>query len=113
MDVKSATGQFVARGYYNPRTDIAIRILTHTQDETIDEAFLQRRVSAAARLAEKKVLPTPPLPLVTATTLPLPKDGPTPRGAFDDGVVALMGFSFMAGFHRPCPGRTTGFSPRR
>jgi 23S rRNA (cytosine1962-C5)-methyltransferase len=52
VDVKSATGQFVARGYYNPRTDIAIRILTHTQDEAIDEAFLQRRVRAAAELRQ-------------------------------------------------------------
>lgn len=52
VDVKSATGQFVARGYYNPRTDIAIRILTHAQDEAIDEAFLQRRVSAAAELRQ-------------------------------------------------------------
>src|SRR5713226_7585798 len=50
VDVKSSTGQFVARGYYNPRTDIAIRILTRKQEETIDEAFLQRRVTEAVAL---------------------------------------------------------------
>src|SRR5205823_6612351 len=36
VDVKSATGQFVARGYYNSQTDIAIRILTHNPEEAID-----------------------------------------------------------------------------
>src|SRR5437588_12494827 len=44
VDVKSATSQFVARGYYNPQTDIAIRILTHNPEEAIDAAFLQRRI---------------------------------------------------------------------
>lgn len=52
VDVKSATGQFVARGYYNPRTDIAIRILTRNQGEAIDDAFLQRRVREAVALRQ-------------------------------------------------------------
>lgn len=50
VDVKSATGQFVARGYYNPQTDIAIRILTHDSDEAIDAAFLHRRIREAMEL---------------------------------------------------------------
>lgn len=50
VDVKSATGQFVARGYYNPRTDIAIRILTYDPSEEIDQAFLRRRVRRALAL---------------------------------------------------------------
>lgn len=49
-DVKDATGQFVARGYYNPQTDIAIRILTRNIDEAIDFEFLRRRVRHAAEL---------------------------------------------------------------
>ena len=52
VDVKSATGQFIARGYYNPQTDIAIRILTHDAGEAIDEAFLRRRIRAAAELRQ-------------------------------------------------------------
>ncbi|HEX7737176.1 MAG TPA: class I SAM-dependent rRNA methyltransferase [Ktedonobacteraceae bacterium] len=52
VDVKSATGQFVARGYYNPRTDIAIRILTRDREEEIGEAFLARRVAEAAALRQ-------------------------------------------------------------
>ena len=50
VDVKSATGQFVARGYYNPQTDIAIRILTRDPDEAIDAEFLRRRLRAAIDL---------------------------------------------------------------
>lgn len=52
VDVKSATGQFIARGYYNPQTDIAIRILTHDAREAIDEAFLRRRIRDAAELRQ-------------------------------------------------------------
>jgi 23S rRNA (cytosine1962-C5)-methyltransferase len=50
IDVKSATGDFVARGYYNPQTDIAIRILTHDIDEPIDAAFFRRRIHLALEL---------------------------------------------------------------
>ncbi len=52
VDVKSATGQFVARGYYNGQTDIAIRILTRDRDEAIDEEFLRRRIRSAMQLRE-------------------------------------------------------------
>jgi 23S rRNA (cytosine1962-C5)-methyltransferase len=52
LDVKSATGQFVARGYYNPQTDIAIRILTHDKDEEIDRDFLRRRIRHALALRD-------------------------------------------------------------
>ncbi len=50
VDVKSSTGQFVARGYYNPQTDIAIRILTHNVEEAIDASFLRRRIRSALEL---------------------------------------------------------------
>ncbi|HTK11095.1 MAG TPA: class I SAM-dependent rRNA methyltransferase [Ktedonobacteraceae bacterium] len=50
IDVKSATGQFVARGYYNPNTDIAIRILTHDSGELINGDFLRRRIRRAQEL---------------------------------------------------------------
>lgn len=50
LDVKSSTGQFVARGYYNPQTDIAIRILTHDNTESIDGDFLRKRVREAQDL---------------------------------------------------------------
>src|SRR2546425_8088215 len=50
VDVKSSTAQFVARGYYNPRTDIAIRILTRDIEEALDEDFLRRRIRSALEL---------------------------------------------------------------
>ena len=50
VDVKSAKGQFVARGYYNPNTDIAIRILTHNPEEAIEAAFFRQRVHNALEL---------------------------------------------------------------
>jgi 23S rRNA (cytosine1962-C5)-methyltransferase len=53
LDVKSSTGQFVGRGYYNPQTDIAIRILTRDAVDIIDEQFIRRRVRHA--LARRKV----------------------------------------------------------
>lgn len=52
VDVKSSTGQFVARGYYNPHTDIAIRILTHTIEEAIDASFLRLRIRSALELRD-------------------------------------------------------------
>ncbi len=52
VDVKSSTGDFVARGYYNPRTDIAIRILTRDLDEAIDYDFVRRRLHSAAALRQ-------------------------------------------------------------
>jgi 23S rRNA (cytosine1962-C5)-methyltransferase len=50
VDVKSSTGLFVARGYYNPRTDIAIRILTRDIEQVIDEDFLRKRIRSAVDL---------------------------------------------------------------
>src|SRR5260370_35529571 len=52
VDVKSSTGQFVARGYYNPQTDIAIRILTRDSDEAIDYDFMRGRLRSAAALRQ-------------------------------------------------------------
>lgn len=52
VDVKSSTGKFVARGYYNPQTDIAIRILTHDTEEAIDREFLRRRIRSAVELRQ-------------------------------------------------------------
>lgn len=52
VDVKSAQGQFVARGYYNPQTDIAIRILTHDSSEAIDTDFFRRRIRRAMKLRQ-------------------------------------------------------------
>jgi len=48
-------GRFVARGYYDPHSAIAVRILTREAGEPVDPAFWRRRVRRAARLREDLV----------------------------------------------------------
>jgi 23S rRNA (cytosine1962-C5)-methyltransferase len=50
VDVRTAEGAFIGRGYYHPQTDIAVRLLTRNPDDTIDVAFLRRVICQAARL---------------------------------------------------------------
>ena len=51
VDVLDHAGRFVGRGYINPHTLIAVRILTRKQEE-IDADFFRRRISAARSLRE-------------------------------------------------------------
>ncbi len=48
------SGKFVARGYYDPLSAIAVRVLTRNSSETIDADFFRRRIAAA--LAERHAL---------------------------------------------------------
>lgn len=50
VDLVDNNGRFVARGYYNPQTDIAVRVLTRESEAVIDKAFLKTRIEAAAAL---------------------------------------------------------------
>ena len=52
VDVLSARGAFVGRGYINPRSKIRVRVLTR-EKEPIDRAFLQKRLNAAFALRRK------------------------------------------------------------
>ncbi len=52
VDVRTAEGAFVGRGYYHPQTDIAVRLLTRNPDETIDVDFLRQSIRRAATLRE-------------------------------------------------------------
>jgi 23S rRNA (cytosine1962-C5)-methyltransferase len=47
--VYTAAGEFVGRGYANPRCPITVRLLTRV-DEPVDAAFVHRRVAAAVEL---------------------------------------------------------------
>ncbi|MCZ2343306.1 MAG: class I SAM-dependent rRNA methyltransferase [Bacteroidales bacterium] len=47
VDVVERSGQWVARGFYNGHSRIAVRVLTADANEAIDEAFLERKLSAA------------------------------------------------------------------
>lgn len=46
-------GRFLARGYYNPDSQIAMRILTYEEDGTIDVEFFRRRFRQAFELRKR------------------------------------------------------------
>lgn len=52
VDVLDATGRFVGRGYINPHTLIAVRILTRKQEE-IDREFFRKKIATARGLRER------------------------------------------------------------
>lgn len=56
VSIRSAAGEFLGRGYANPRCAIAARVLTRT-DESIDARFFQRRVADAVALRRAVVPP--------------------------------------------------------
>lgn len=47
VDVLTSRGRFAARGYYNPRSMLTVRLLTADPAERIDGAFFRRRLAAA------------------------------------------------------------------
>lgn len=49
VDVTDHAGRFIGRGYLNPRSLIAVRILSRKQ-ETVDQAFFTGRINAARDL---------------------------------------------------------------
>ncbi len=46
VDVTSSKGRFLAKAYYNPASQIALRVMSY-RDEPIDRAFIFRRVKEA------------------------------------------------------------------
>lgn len=56
VDVMNDAGRFIARGTFNPHSEIAVRIFTRKQDEIVDTGFLQRRMEQALRLRNENPL---------------------------------------------------------
>jgi 23S rRNA (cytosine1962-C5)-methyltransferase len=50
VDVLDNTGAWVARGFYNGHSRIAVRVLTENPDEAVDEAFFARKIREAVSL---------------------------------------------------------------
>ncbi len=48
VDVVDTAGRWLARGYFNPRSQIVVRLLTWEREELVDEAFWRRRLIAAS-----------------------------------------------------------------
>jgi 23S rRNA (cytosine1962-C5)-methyltransferase len=65
-------GKFVARGYYDPHSAIAVRILTRESAEAVDGAFWRRRVERAAALRRELVRGTNAFRLVHGESDGLP-----------------------------------------
>lgn len=47
VDILDSREQFVARGFFNRRSKIVVRILTRDPEEEIDKAFFHRKIAAA------------------------------------------------------------------
>lgn len=52
VDLFSHGGHFVARGLYNSRSKIRVRLYSWSAEEPLDEAFFRRRLTAALRLRQ-------------------------------------------------------------
>src|SRR5262245_1889625 len=50
VDIVDRDGQWVGRGFYNGHSRIALRVLTTTKDESIDQDFFARRIARAVQL---------------------------------------------------------------
>lgn len=50
VDIQDRNGQWVARGFYNGHSRIALRVLTTNTDEPIDETFFQSKLRQAIAL---------------------------------------------------------------
>lgn len=71
VDVVTEAGKFLARGYWNPRSQISLRVLTR-REEAVDGAFLAARVSKALSLRERLVTETNSFRLIASEADGLP-----------------------------------------
>ena len=53
VDLVNDKGQFIARGFYNGKSRIRVRLATWDENEAIDEAFFRRRIADAILLREQ------------------------------------------------------------
>ncbi len=53
VEVRDAKDKFVGRGYYNPQSQIAVRLLTRIQSEEINEDFFRRKIMACAEYRKR------------------------------------------------------------
>ena len=53
VDILDIKGVFIARGYYDAKSDIAFRTLTLNRSETINAEFFQKRIESAFSIRKK------------------------------------------------------------
>ena len=71
VDVVTESSRFLGRGYWNPRSEISIRLLTR-EDETIDQSFLRRALQKAVDFRKRVVLDTNAYRVVSSEADALP-----------------------------------------
>ncbi|MFI5174459.1 MAG: class I SAM-dependent rRNA methyltransferase [Terriglobia bacterium] len=52
VEVRDFRGRFLGRAFYSSMSQIALRLLTTSEAETVDEAFFRKRIHAAAQRRE-------------------------------------------------------------
>lgn len=53
VNVFDSSGNFLAKGYINQKSQITVRILSKNKDEEIDKSFFQRKIEQAIRYRQK------------------------------------------------------------
>lgn len=53
IDVSDARGHFLGRGYYNPASQIVVRLLTRDRNEEINRDFFERRLKRAIEYRQR------------------------------------------------------------
>ena len=53
VDLVNDKGAFIARGFYNSRSRIRVRLATWNEHESLDESFIRRRIAEAILLREQ------------------------------------------------------------
>lgn len=71
VDVVTETGRWLARGYWNPKSEITVRILARN-DVPIDGAFIRARLADALKLRSRMVTDTNAMRLVHSEADGLP-----------------------------------------
>ena len=71
VDVITETNRFLGRGYWNPRSEISIRLLTR-QDEPIDKTFIRRALEKAVAFRKRVVSDTNAYRVVSSEADALP-----------------------------------------
>ena len=54
VDVITETNRFLGRGYWNPQSEISVRLLTR-EDEPVDKAFIRRALKKAVAFRKRVV----------------------------------------------------------
>lgn len=55
VDVEGVDGKYIGQGFYNGHSRIALRILTNTPDEVIDQAWFEAKIAAAVSLRRDRL----------------------------------------------------------